>query len=126
MAKMLVNPRESKKFGIQFGYILDCIQSEDYTLSTDKEKIDYFFRCFETEFNHEFNKRRYPSEQDRIAEYLQGLPSCCTVEFYNSEIAEIGKSWGFCQTEKKTDQFVKRWFSVLAFRLIQLKTHFQK
>ena len=126
MKAKTINPRENKRFGIQFSYILDCINSEDHVLTTDKEKIDFFFQCYEKEFNHEWNKRYYPNESERIGQYLQGLPSCCVVEYWCDEIAKIGKSWGFCQTPRKEEKFVTDWWKVLGFRLIQLREIFNK
>lgn len=122
----LKNVRENKRSGVQFGYILDCIQSEEKELITDKEKVDYFFACFEIEHNGPYYKRAIPNEQDRISDYLQGLPSCCSVDYYNEDIVNIGKSWGFCQTARKEQEFIDKWFSVLAYRLIQLREYFNK
>ena len=124
--KKTINPRENKRFGIQFSYILDCITSESVELTTDKEKVDYFFKCYEIEFNHEWNKRRYPNESERIGNYLQGLPSCCSVEYWEDEIVKIGESWGFCKTSRKAEEFVNNWFRFLGFRLIQLREVFNK
>lgn len=116
--------RENKRFGVQFAYLLDLIQSEDKELTTDKEKVEYFFSCFDKEHNDEFYRRAIPNEQKRIADYLQGLPSCCSVDYWNNDIIAIGKSWGFCQDDTKSMQFVNNWFNVLAFRLIQLREKF--
>lgn len=126
---MRKNIRNYKKNGNQFSYVLDAICATDYEgnefEATDKERIKYFFEKFECEFNYPYNKRIYPNMQDRIAQYLQGLPSCICIAFENYKIAEIGKSWGYCQTEHKEAQFIENWFSAIALRLIQLKQYFE-
>lgn len=118
--------RAYKKNGIQYSYILDCISSDYVELTTDKEKVMYFFSQFEIEHNSEYYKRAIPNEQARIADYLQGLPSCCSVDYWCDDIAKIGKSWGLCQTPKKELAFVEDWYNVLALRLIQLREYFNK
>lgn len=123
---MRKNIRDYKVNGKQFAYILDTINVTDYDgneiEATDKERVKYFFEEFESEFN-KYNKSR-ASLQDKISDYIQGLPSCISIAFENYKIAEIGKSWGYCKTESKEAEFINNWFSVIAFRLIQLKEYF--
>lgn len=126
---MKKNIRNYKVNGNQFAYVLDAICVTDYDgnelEATDKERVKHFFDKFEYEFNYAYNKRIYPNMQDRIAQYLQGLPSCISVAFSYADISNIGKSWGYCQTERKEAQFVENWFSVIACRLLQLKRYFE-
>lgn len=112
--------RNNKKFGAQWLYLLDCINSDEKELNTDREKVEYLFKCFEEEFNHPYNKKRYPNTQKRVGEWLSGLPSCIGIDFMNYRIIEVGKSWGYCGTEKKEDAFINNWFNMCAFRLLQL------
>lgn len=116
--------RTYKKNGVQFAYILDCIQSEELDFTTDKEKVSHFFACFEIEHNNAYYKRAIPNEQNRIADYLQGLPSCCSVDYWNDDITKIGKSWGYCKTPAKELAFIENWYNTLALRLLQLREHF--
>lgn len=123
---MKKNVREYKKVGVQFAYILDCIYNENNENMSDKEAIKYFFDCFNEEYNYNYNKRLYPNLQKRISEYIQGLPTCINIAFTDYDIINIGKTWGYCKTEKQTSNFVNNWFSVIAFRLIQLKEKLNK
>jgi len=108
----------------QFQYIFDRIQSDDVLLTNDYDKMHHFFKCFDSEYNHEYNRKRWPNLQDRIREYISGLPSCFFIDFLYCDIIAVGKSWGYCQTEKKEDDFCANWFNTIAFRLVQLnKTH---
>ena len=114
--------RLNKRYGVQFEYLFDCIDTEQIGEdATDKEKINFVFKTFEDEYGNPYNKRIYPNECERLAQYLRGLPSCVNVAFVNYDIIQIGKSWGLCKTSKAEANFVENWFDVCAFRLIQMR-----
>lgn len=114
--------RLNKRYGVQFEYLFDCINTEQIgENATDKEKINFVFKTFEDEYGNSYNKRIYPNECERLSQYLRCLPSCVNVAFADYDIIQIGKSWGFCKTSKAEDRFVEKWFDVCAFRLIQMR-----
>ena len=115
--------RLNKCFGVQFAYLFDCIYSDEFDVDqmNDREKIEYVFKKFEAEHGGEYCKKTFPNEQRRLADWLCGLPTACHVECCDYNIAQIGKSWGLCKTERKAAEFVSNWFSVLALRLIQMR-----
>lgn len=123
---MKKNVREHKNVGVQFAYVLDCIYNDEKDNMSDKEAINYFFECFNKEYNNNYNKRLYPNLQERISQYIQGLPTCISIAFTDYDIINIGKSWGYCTTPAKTANFVNNWFSVIAWRLMQLKDKLNK
>lgn len=116
----------NKKYDNQLQYVLDCIYVEDKDgndisdTTDDKEKVEFFFKNFKSE---KTNNRG--SEQEQIKDYIQGLPSCFNIDYENSKILEIGKSWGYCKNSRQEDNFLNNWFNAIAFRLIQLKKHFK-
>ena len=121
--------RTYKVNGKQFAYVLDSINVTDGDGNTienasDKDRVQFFFDTFDEEYNYPYNRKIYPSLQDRITQYLKGLPSCINIAFSYYDIAEIGKMWGYCQTERKEYEFKINWFNRIAFRLIQLKAYF--
>ena len=114
--------RLNKRYGVQFEYLFDCIDTEQIGESaTDKEKINFVFKTFEDEYGNPYNKRIYPNECERLAQYLRGLSSCVNIAFTNYDIIQIGKSFGLCKTSKAETNFVENWFDVCAFRLIQMR-----
>lgn len=117
---MKKNIRDYKNVGVQYAYILDAIDFE----GSDIEKVDFFFYNFKEECNSVYEKRCYPKLQTRIEQYLRGLPSCIGIEYSDYNIAEIGKLWGYCNTNKQTAKFVYSWFETIAFRLIQLAKYY--
>ena len=126
--------------GVQLVYVLDCIKNstrakdENRTFANDLEAVTFFFDCFEREFNHENNKKMYKNLQQRIKEWIAGLPSCFNCYYSNYDIINCGIKWGKLSgdNERKEENFVNGWFSVLALRVIQtalklgynLKKHF--
>ena len=114
--------RLDKRFGVQFGYLLNCVDTETIGESaTDKDKINFVFDTFNNEYNDAYNKRRYPSECERLANYLRGLPSCIHIAFSDYDIIQIGKSWGYQMTPKQEANFVNNWWNCCAARLIQMR-----
>ena len=113
--------RDYKVNGREFAYLFDCIHSDEVELTTDKEKVDYFFECFRKEFNNGYYRRMYPNLQDRIAQYLQGLPSCIGIAYTYHDILKLKKEWGVICDDTR---FIEKWFSVLASRLIQMWRYF--
>lgn len=124
-----MNPRNYKRNGIQFAFVLDSINVENYNLNpettSDKEMVSLFFKCYNEEFNNKYNKKRYPNESQRIGEYLQGLPLCYNTIYWDTKIANIGKSWGYCQTAKKESEFINNWYRVQGVHLLRLKDIFK-
>lgn len=112
--------RNYKNVGVQYAYILDAIDFE----GSDLEKVDFFFYNFGEEYNSDYEKRCYPDLQDRVAEYLKGLPSCIGIAFSDYDIEQIGKLWGYCKTDKQAAKFVDNWFDAIACRLIQLARYY--
>ena len=113
--------------GVQLVYVLDCIRNssratdEGKEFANDFEALKFFFDNFNEEFNDQYNKRLYPNMAERIGQYLQGLPSCCNIDYWNDEIIKLGVSWGVLdQTEGwKAEKFVSNFFCKCGFRILQ-------
>ena len=115
------NPREYKRMGDQYAYVLDCINPENYNVECedDKAKVKFVLDTFNKEYNYVENKRRLPNLQHRIAEWLSGLPSAIGVAFSTGDIEDLGTKWGYEKAVKNGD-FVAGWFRAIALRLMQL------
>lgn len=98
---MKKNVREHKNAGVQFAYVLDCIYNDEKDNMSDKEAVNYFFECFNKEYNNNYNKRLYPDLQERISQYIQVLPACISIAFTDYDIINTGKTWGYCENGKK-------------------------
>lgn len=118
--------RDYKSVGVQYAYILDSVYSDSVNVDTlsDKEKVELVLKTFDKEYNDDYNKRICPNMQIRLANWLQGLPTVLGIAFSDYDIAEIGKSWGYCKNDKQTAKFVDNWFVNIAYRLIKLKQYY--
>ena len=102
-----------------YKYILECIDSEDEILVTPEEKINHFFDRFEREYNDKNNISRYPNLQNRIANYLMGLPF--NFEYENYKILQLVESLRECKlTDKEEDKILSNYWDHLAFKILQL------
>lgn len=113
-----------KRYQDQYDYILRCISSEEGPLNTPEEKLQYFVRKFHREYDNKARRKTWPNLQERIAQYLTGLPSCCSMAFGNWHIGNLGEEWGMVKTEKQKERFVNNWWRTIAFRIMQLCEHY--
>lgn len=103
-------------------YILDCIENTDYPEKTmnNQEKIDFLKKTFISEYGHEINRIGI---KGALENYFQGLPSCFHIAFYNSDILELAKKWGYLDenpSEKQENKILANYWRLLAAKTIQL------
>ena len=103
-------------------YIIDCIDGTGYDveLKTTAEKIDFLRDCFEREYGHEIKRQGYVNA---LREWFAGLPSACTVAFYNGDILTLAVEWGSIPenaTEKQEYKILENWFNLVAVKTDQL------
>lgn len=116
----------SKEFNDKvYPYILNAISSsgDDIEFNSDKEKLRYLKDIFITRANYEYNVKRYPNNQERLADWIAGLPSEFNIDFENYRILEIAESWGSLPNpddEKQQEKIISNWFNLIAFKTIQL------
>ncbi len=113
-----------KRYQDQYDYILGCMRSDDEVLTTPQEKLRHFVRKFHREYDNEARRKTWPNLQERISEYLKGLPSSCSIAYGTWHIGNIGEEWGIVKTEKQKERFVNNWWSFIAYRIIQLCEHY--
>ena len=100
------------------GYIISCIDSEDVHLS-ESDKIPYLMQRFRDEFEHPYNLKRYPNRQQRLAEYLMGLPF--NFDFQHYKILEVAQELHGCElTDKQEDTILNNWWNHLAYHILRL------
>lgn len=117
---MKKNPRNYKRGGAMFAYILDSVYSDviDTESMTDKEKIGFLIDTFFEE------KCKYDRSGmctfDLLREWLQGLPSTMIVAFIPYDIAVTGKSMGYCKDARSESRFINNWWTILASNILRL------
>ena len=127
MKTNLTERAKTGRNGVQLVYVIDCIKEssraadEGKEFKTDAEALQFFFDCFEQEFNFQYNKRQWPNLAERIGEYLKGLPGCCDIDYSDHSILLLGVKWGVLSStdDKKANKFLANFFSVCGVRILQ-------
>lgn len=114
-----------KKYEKIYQYILDGIDYEDLKENaTNEEKIRTFIDVFHSEYDNAYRRKIYPTLSVHIANYLQGLPSVCSVAYENYRIAEMGKQWGYVTNDESESRFINNWFRLIADRIIEMADYY--
>ena len=117
----------SKQYQTNFkNYILSVIDSEDLPSETmsDKEKINYIFDRYTSEYENEYNKRRIPNNQARFADWLSGLSLNIPYTYYY--IVKLSKKLLETDTLKNENKIIDNYFSFMAMQMIRLKINLNK
>lgn len=115
-----MNPRNYKRGGAMFAYILDSVYSDeiDTESMTDKERIEFLLDTFFEE-KYKYDRRRQ-CVLDLLREWLQGLPSAISVAFSYYDIAVTGKTMGYCKDARSEARFINNWWGMLAYNILRL------
>jgi len=111
-------------------FLVDSVDTEGYGMTSEdleaSEKIAFVMDCYNSEFNHDYNVKQYPNEQDRFANWLAGLPSCISIPFYYSGIIALSKKLLEVDTlsEKMEDRICKNYFQHMALHILKLHDNF--
>lgn len=107
-------------------YIISCITVDDYDFDecsapqTDTEKLQFLYNTFVSEYG--FNIKRY-GIQKAVAEWLSGLPSVITLDFYNCDIIERAQQYGSLKadaTEAETDRLLARYWVFMSMQILKM------
>lgn len=104
-------------------YIIDHIDASGYLddePETDAEKVKFLAETFQAEYSWAIP--RYGLVK-ALSEWFQGLPSACTVDFYNDAILELAEQWGSLpkhRTERREDAILGNWWNLIANKTAQL------
>lgn len=115
--------REYKMSGAQYAYLLDkCIDGENYKgdFSSDKAKIYLVIANYKSWLKNNQKPGSWSTAR-HIGDWLRGLPSCCTVAYWNDEQVKLGQSWGIpLRTESAQEKFTDQWWTACGQRLLEI------
>jgi len=124
------------KLTAQQQYVLNCIPDSEeirkyygVDTTTDGDRVKFVLDTFSSEYSNEYNRKRWPNDQDRITQWLRGVPSVINISVDYDDIANWLIVWGVLPenyTEKQYYKHVNNWFSVIAYRLLQLDSKLNK
>ena len=111
-------------------YLINAIDSDGYENqpTTDKAKVSFLVDCYNSEYNHAYNVKMYPNEQNRFANWLSGLPSVLNIPFYPSSILELSKELQEVETydQKTKDKICDNYFNFMAYHILKLNQKLNK
>jgi hypothetical protein len=108
-------------------YILDAINTEDHKINnidtyTGAQKIAFLMACYNSEYNHKYNVRRYPNEQERFANWLAGLPSVISLPYYGDNIIILAQELQEVENFPKATEkrIIENYFNFMAYHIIKV------
>lgn len=114
------NPRTTSrevKAKIQ-SYVIDCISTDGFPVKDDTLKTSLELVC--AEFNsaacYRYNLLRLKTYQEIFIDWLDGLPSCFSIECYNGATLELMASFGLPLPSNKEPEDGIKLFKYLIFR----------
>ena len=107
-------------------FLTDAITGEGYNVNvkTPKQKFEFVKNQFFREYDCEYARRRTPNYQQRVGEWLSGLPSCIDIPFYNVDILALAKDLQEIEGETKKsweDAVLKNYWGFMAHHIIKLQ-----
>jgi hypothetical protein len=109
--------------------VLSCVDNsnyEDRELITQKQKIQFLATTLKAELGWmwENSNTPYANLLDACGDWLRGLPSACTIPFYNGEILEFWKqsTEEELNYEDQEDRAIELYWinvSVVLFQMVQ-------
>ena len=93
-------------------YILDRVNNDSYSLTTDKEKIEYIFNRFNSEYDWSIKRN---GKYKAMTEWLSGL--AIDLPYMNYEIIELAKEMGSIDSnapEKVIDRVLRNYWEFMA------------
>ena len=112
-------------------YIVGCIDCDGYGTrffydirinerAAIRERIHFFAVTFLSEYYRPYRGTKV----SQLADYFRGLPSCFNLEFRDYEIGLIGAKWGYVPQKMSTEDFVYKWWDILANGVKKLALEF--
>lgn len=85
----------------------------------EAECAAHIWNRFNSQYNYSDNRDRIPNLQERVAEWLSGLP--LNIAHCRSDILEIAELWSETSyTDKQAERVIDNWFGFMALNLIGL------
>ena len=104
-------------------HILDCVYFPDESYSDNMNDVaDYLYSEFCRVANHEYNIRKFPNDQERFSDYLNGIPF--NFEYTHFGIKEFLNGLGINPENKEfsDEKSLKIYHYLIYYEMIKNKT----
>lgn len=102
-------------------YLADNITDDQESVIGDgKKAAKHILSRFNREYNNDYTRKMYPSDQQRLASWLQGAP--CEFPCYNFEVLEFAKELHEVDklTEKQENTILDNFYNHLAIMVMKI------
>jgi hypothetical protein len=110
----------SNKFKLNFKNEILADINEDVDHLSDIEKLHYLAETIERQINYEYNVKRCPNTQERLANYLSGLAFNFCEGYPDQIIKQAERLVEGKFPEKKHNQIIENYFMFMALHLMRL------
>ena len=117
-------------------YLLNRIENwyfedlENFENLSDKERLNIVMSELRKHSDHEFNQRRIPNHQERLADHLKGMPSCIDIptKYYRilEDVATLHNVKVEDIPEKLQNTIINNFHNRIAYALLKLETKLNK
>jgi hypothetical protein len=118
-------------------YLINSISDEYFSYTyptfntfTSREKINLLFEDMRNTYNHDYNLKKYPSEQMRLSDYLNCGVSNILLPIYNFDILTLVAQLHNVSVEemptKTQDIVLKNFHNIIALSLLRLEQKLNK
>lgn len=99
-------------------YILNAIDADNYdvVLKSDKDKLQFLFDCFKSEYHKEKNVKGFE-------DWIRGLPSSFNIDYDFEKIVNLSYMFDLMKAdadEEDEDYIQNNWFKIIAKEVYQL------
>ncbi len=106
----------SKKYQENFNcYMEGVFASEEHITSYDE-----LYNEFDRVANYDYNIKKFPNKQNRLADFLQGLP--IGIEYTNYDILQLDKKlreYDYELTDKQADKILENYWNFMAYQILK-------
>ena len=91
-------------------------------ITTNGDKINFLFDCYNSEYNYKYNVKRYPNEQERFANWLAGGPSVISLPWFYDGIIKLAQELQEVENFPKATEkrIIENYFNFMAYHIIKV------
>ncbi|UUV43263.1 hypothetical protein RCCWILLIS_91 [Rhodobacter phage RcCWillis] len=98
-----------------YAYLCESIYDFE---GTEAECAAHIWERFNSEYNYPDNRKRIPNLQERVADWLAGIP--LNIAVYSADIMQLAESWAETRyTDKQAERIIDNWFNFMAFQILK-------
>ena len=104
-----------------YNYLVDCLRTEENETEDSETVVRDFLASYETTGNYEYNKKKIPNNQARLADHLSGLPT--NLPWSTDQVLQDAKELHQCTelTAKEEQIIINNHWNFWALQIMRLE-----